>query len=228
MIVDPAEIPHAGRVRRDRAARCCSTSSRPTWPRTWRRCGPAARVKTLADVIAFNEKNRDREMPCFGQELFLAEAEKGPLTDKAYLNALETSATRARGGVRRGAEQHQLDAIVAPTGGPAWLIDLVNGDHFGGGSSTAAAVAGYPNITVPAGMVHASGRHLVHGRAWSEPTLIRVAYAYEQATGHRQAPTFRSAPRSASYYIRAAVLNASEEAGRATSVASARVASRIG
>jgi amidase len=88
-------------------------------------------------------------------------------------------------------EQHRLDAIVAPTGGPAWLTDVVTGDHFGGGSSTAPAVAGYPNVTVPAGFVFGLPVGIsFFGRAWSEPTLIKLAYAFEQATRHRRAPRF--------------------------------------
>ena len=94
-------------------------------------------------------------------------------------------------GIDRFMEADSLDAIVAPTGGPAWVTDLVNGDHFGGGSATFAAVAGYPNISVPAGFVHGLPVGLsFFGRAWSEPTLIRIAYAFEQAAGHRRPPTF--------------------------------------
>jgi amidase len=131
-------------------------------------------------------------MPCFGQDLFLNAQEKGPLTDKAYLEALEKNRRLSRTeGIDAVMEQHKLDAIVAPTGGPAWTTDCVNGDHFGGGSSTPAAVAGYPNVTVPAGAVFGLpvGISFI-GRAWSEPVLLRLAYAYEQATGHRTAPRF--------------------------------------
>jgi amidase len=112
--------------------------------------------------------------------------------------ALQTSRRLARGeGIDGTIERHRLDAIVAPTGGPAWAIDLVNGDHFGGGSSTHAAVAGYPNVTVPAGMVQGLpvGISFFAG-AWSEATLISIAYAYEQATLARRAPTFRQSVES--------------------------------
>ncbi len=154
--------------------------------------GPAAPVKNLAEVIAFNEAQQGRSMPHFGQEILLAAEEKGPLAEPAYLQALEKSRQVARGeGIDKLMDQHRLDAIVAPTGGPAWVTDLVNGDHFGGGSSTPAAVAGYPNITVPAGQIHGLPVGMsFYGRAWSEPVLLRLAYAFEQATQHRQAPRF--------------------------------------
>ena len=156
--------------------------------------GPDAPVKTLRDIIDFNERNRHKEMPYFGQDLFLKAEAKGPLTEKAYLDALENNHQLARTeGIDATMDKFHLDAIVAPTGGPAWLTDLVNGDHVAGGSSNAAAVAGYPNINVTAGFI--SGLPIgisFFGRAWSEPTLIRLAYAFEQATKARQAPRFLS------------------------------------
>jgi amidase len=156
--------------------------------------GPGTGARTLEDLVRFNEENREREMPYFGQERFLASVAKGPLTDPAYLEALETSRRLARGeGIDGMLDRDQLDAIVAPTGGPAWTIDLVNGDHFLGGSSSFAAVAGYPNVTVPAGMVLGLPVGIsFFGRAWSEATLIGIAYAFEQATLHRKAPTFKA------------------------------------
>lgn len=154
--------------------------------------GPGAPVKTLKDIIEFNERNRQKEMPYFGQDLFVKADAKGPLTEKAYLDALEKNHQLARTeGIDALMDQHHLDAIVAPTGGPAWTTDLLNGDHFAGGSSNAAAVAGYPNINVTAGSI--SGLPVgisFFGRAWSEPTLIRLAYAFEQATKARRAPRF--------------------------------------
>ena len=154
--------------------------------------GPNAPVKTLKDIIDFNERNRQKEMPYFGQDLFLKAEAKGPLTEKPYLDALENNHQLARTeGIDATMDKYHLDAIVAPTGGPAWLTDLVNGDHVAGGSSNAAAVAGYPNINVTAGFI--SGLPIgisFFGRAWSEPTLIRLAYAFEQATKARQAPRF--------------------------------------
>jgi amidase len=154
--------------------------------------GPGAPVKTLQDIIDFNDRNRQREMPYFGQDLFLKAEAKGPLTEKAYLDALEKNHQLARTeGIDATMDKYHLDAIVAPTGGPAWLTDLINGDHVAGGSSNAAAVAGYPNINVTAGFISKLPVGIsFFGRAWSEPTLIRLAYAFEQATKARQAPRF--------------------------------------
>jgi amidase len=154
--------------------------------------GAGVEVHSLEDLIAFNERYRDREMPYFGQEYFLMAQAKGPLTDPAYRHALETSKRLTREqGIDRTMDQHQLDAIVAPTGSPAWVTDLLNGDHVTGGSSTAAAVAGYPNITVPAGEVRGLPVGLsFFGRAWSEPVLLRIAYAFEQTTKLRTPPRF--------------------------------------
>jgi amidase len=158
------------------------------------RLGPEAPVHTLKDIIDFNDRNRQKEMPYFGQDLFLKAEAKGPLTETAYLEALEKNHQLARTeGIDATMDRYHLDAIVAPTGGPAWLTDLINGDHFTGGSSNAAAVAGYPNINVTAGFI--SGLPVgisFFGRAWSEPTLIRLAFAFEQATKSRQAPRFLS------------------------------------
>jgi amidase len=189
VLVDPADVPHAGEydeselevllfeLKADLAAYLQSL-------------GPRAPVKTLADVIAFNEAHRAEELRYFGQELFLKAEEKGPLTTPAYRDALEKNRRLARAeGIDAVMDQHRLDALVAPTGGPAWVTDLVNGDHFSGGSSTPAAVAGYPNINVPAGEVFGLPVGIsFFGRAWSEPTLLKLAYAYEQATRLRRPP----------------------------------------
>jgi len=154
--------------------------------------GPGARVHSLKEIIEFNEHNREREMPWFGQDVFLKAEEKGPLTSKEYLDALAICQRLSRAeGIDAVMEKHHLDAIVAPTGGPAWTTDLVNGDHGAGGCSTPAAVAGYPHITVPAGFVFGLPVGIsFFGRAWSEPTLIKLAYAFEQATKLRQPPRF--------------------------------------
>ncbi len=154
--------------------------------------GADTQVHDLEDLIAFNEKNRDREMPFFEQEIFLKAQEKGPLTDQAYLDARKKCLRLTRTeGLDRVLTEHRLDAIVGPTGGPAWKTDLVNGDSFGGGSSTPAAVSGYANITVPAGFIHGLPVGLSFmGAAWSEPTLLRLTYSFEQTTQARRAPRF--------------------------------------
>jgi amidase len=149
-------------------------------------------VKTLKDVIAFNEANRDREMPFFGQDLLLKSEQKGPLTSKEYLDALASNHQLSRTeGIDFVMDKFKLDAIVTPTGGPAWITDLINGDHVGGGSSSAAAVAGYPNINVTAGSLRGLPVGIsFFGRAWSEPTLLKIAYSFEQLTKARQKPRF--------------------------------------
>jgi len=131
-------------------------------------------------------------MPYFGQDLFLKAEAKGPLTTKEYVDALGKNRQLARTeGIDALMNKHNLDALVAPTGGPAWLTDLINGDHVAGGSSNAAAVAGYPNINVTAGFLFGLPIGIsFFGRAWSEPTLIKFAYAFEQTTKARQAPRF--------------------------------------
>ena len=151
---------------------------------------PSAKVRSLAALIEFNRHEKAREMPFFGQELLEMAQKKGPLTSPAYRTALATCRRRARTlGIDAVMTRHKLDAIVAPTGSPAWPIDLVNGDHFLGASATPAAVAGYPNITVPAGYVYGLPVGISFmGRAWSEERLIALAYAYEQATKHRKPP----------------------------------------
>jgi amidase len=156
------------------------------------RLGPGAPVRALQDIIEFNDRNRQKEMPYFGQDIFIKAQAKGPLTDKEYLDAVAKNHQLARTeGIDALMDKHHLDAIVAPTGGPAWLTDLVTGDHFAGGSSNAAAVAGYPNINVTAGFIFGLPVGIsFFGRAWSEPTLIKLAYSFEQATKARQAPRF--------------------------------------
>jgi amidase len=156
------------------------------------RLGPSAPVHTLKEIIEFNDKNRDKEMPYFGQDLFLKAEAKGPLTEKEYLDALAKNQQLSRKeGIDAVMDKFQLDALIAPTGNPAWDTDLVNGDHVTGGSSTAAAVAGYPNINVPAGEVFGLPVGIsFFGRPWSEPVLIKFAYAFEQATKLRKPPQF--------------------------------------
>jgi len=146
-------------------------------------------MATLADIIAFNEANADREMPYFGQEIFYEADAKGDLTSRDYLQALETARILSRDeGIDVVMEAHDLDAIVAPTTTPAWKIDLATDDGSSHGSSSSAAVAGYPSITVPNGYVHGLPVGILFfGRQWSEGVLLRVAYGYEQTTKHRQA-----------------------------------------
>jgi amidase len=151
---------------------------------------PNCAVRTLDDLIAFNLKNADREMPFFGQETVERAAKKGPLTDKAYLEArAKCGELMGEKGIDAVMAEHKLDALFVLTNGPAHLTDLVNGDSFSGSSSSPAAVAGYPTITLPAGYVFGLpvGVSFI-GRAWSEPELIRLAYGLEQALGMRKAP----------------------------------------
>lgn len=149
-------------------------------------------VQSLADIIEFNKKNAEIEMKWFDQEI-MEEAEKtGGLEEPVYLKALAKARELTREkGIDLLMDTHKLDALIAPTNGPSWTIDWVNGDHFGGGSSEPAAISGYPAITVPTGFVHGLPVGIsFFGRAWSEGTLIKLAFAYEQATKHRKSPAF--------------------------------------
>jgi amidase len=189
-IVDPADIPTIGKfdeseltvfyyeLKADLAAYLARRGN------TW--------VKSLKDVIDFNDHNRDREMPYFGQDIFLKSEQKGRLSTKEYLDALALNQKLSRAeGIDFIMDKFKLDALVAPTAGPAWLTDLINGDHAAGGSSSAAAVAGYPNINVTAGYLWGLPVGIsFFGRAWSEPTLLRIAYSFEQLTKARQKPRF--------------------------------------
>jgi len=156
------------------------------------RLGPSAPVRNLKEVIAFNQRRAKEEMPYFGQNTFLKAEAKGPLTSKEYVEALATCRRLSRAeGIDAVMEERKLDALVAPTIGPACVTDPVNGDRWLGESSTAAAVAGYPAITVPAGFVFGLPVGIsFFGRAWSEPALIRIAYAFEQMTRSRRPPRF--------------------------------------
>jgi len=154
--------------------------------------GPHAPIKSLADAIEFNEAHKDREMPYFGQEVFLEAQKKGPLTTPEYLRSLATSKRMSRElGIDKVMAAHQLDALIAPTSAPAGIADLVNGDYGSGGCSTLPAVSGYPHITVPGGFAFGLPVGVsFFGRNFSEMTLIRIAYAFEQETRHRKAPGF--------------------------------------
>lgn len=188
-IVDPADIGHLGEYDDTELQVLLYEFKADLNAYLARRTGVP--IATLADAIAFNDKNADREMPYFGQELFLQSQAKGPLTDEDYMKAIEKERSLSREGIDSVLTKHRLDAIIAPTGSPAWPTDPINGDHFTGSSSTPAAVAGYPTITVPMGQAFGLPVGLTFiGTAWSEGRLISLAYAYEQATKHRKPPTF--------------------------------------
>lgn len=156
------------------------------------RLGTGAPIRSLKDAINFNDKHREQEMPYFGQDIFIKAEEKGPLSEKPYVEALAKNHQLARTeGIDATMDKLKLDALIAPTGGPAWITDLVNGGHVAGGSSNFAAVAGYPNINVTAGYLFGLPVGLsFFGRAWSEPTLVKLAYSFEQLTKARKAPQF--------------------------------------
>ena len=154
--------------------------------------GDAAKVRTLADVITFNTANADRELPYFGQEHLLRAEEKGGLDEPEYIKALALTKRMSQAeGIDKAVDANKLDAILAPTTGPSWTTDLVHGDHGSGGSSSLAARAGYPNITVPMGFIYGLPVGVsFFGKAWTEPRLIEIAFGYEQATKMRRAPRF--------------------------------------
>ena len=191
IIVDPAEIPTLGKFDESELT-VMMYEMKADLNKYLARLGANAPVKSLEEVIAFNDRNAAKEMPYFGQDLLIKAQSKGPLTEKEYLEAVAKNHQLAgKEGIDAVMDEHKLDALIGPTGGPAWVTDLLNGDHFGGGSSTAAAVAGYPNINVTAGFI--SGLPVgisFFGRAWSEPALIKIAYGFEQAIKARQAPRF--------------------------------------
>lgn len=192
VIVDPADIATAGQTD-DSEFAVLLYEFKADLNRYLADWAPGNGPKTLADLIEFNERAKDRELIYFGQEIFVQAQAKGPLTDQDYLKALDKDHLLMRTqGIDAVMTDQKLDALIAPTGGPASLIDLVNGDGGGGGSfSSPAAVAGYPHVTVPMGYVRGLpvGLSFV-GRPWSEGPLIKLAYAYEQATKARRPPKF--------------------------------------
>ena len=196
IVVDPADIPTQGKFD-DSELEVLLYEFKADLNSYLNALGPRAPVKSLKEIIDFNEQYRDREMPWFGQDIMTTAQAKGPLTDKAYRDALNKNHRLSRKeGIDLVMDKNKLDALIAPTGGPAWTTDWVNGDHFTGGYSTASAVAGYPHITVPAGYVFGLPVGLsFFGRAWSEATLIKFAYAFEQATKVRRAPQFLATAR---------------------------------
>jgi amidase len=200
IIVDPADIPTLPAMREDRESEfevmcyefkvymAAYLATRVADPRYAERPLP----RTLADLIAFNLAHAEDEMPHFGQEIFELAQSKGPLTDEAYLTALATSqCLGGQDGIDAIMTEYQLDALLAPTGGPAWLTNYETGDKYHIGSSSPAARTGYPLITVPAGFIGELPVGLTFmGRAFSEPTLLRLAYAFEQVTQARRPPQF--------------------------------------
>src|SRR6202171_14979 len=190
-VIDPADIPTQGKFD-DSELEVLLYEFKAGLNSYLASLGSRAPVKSLKEIIDFNEQYRDREMPYFGQDLFIKAQAKGPLSEKAYRDALAKDQRMSRKeGIDFVMDKNKLDALIAPTGGPAWTTDWVNGDHFTGGYSTASAVAGYPHVTVPAGLVFGMPVGIsFFGRAWSEATLIKFAFAFEQATKARRAPQF--------------------------------------
>ncbi|HEV7745151.1 MAG TPA: amidase [Pyrinomonadaceae bacterium] len=191
VIVDPADIPTSGKFD-DSEFEVLQYEFKADLNAYLGKLGSSSPVHSLKEVIDFNEKNRDRELTYFGQDILVKSQAKGPLTEKKYRDALAKNHLLSRTqGIDFIMSKHKLDAMIAPTGGPAWPTDWINGDHFAGGYSSASAVAGYPHITVPAGYVFGLPVGIsFFGGAWSEPKLIKYAYAFEQATRARKAPRF--------------------------------------
>jgi amidase len=190
VLVDPIDLTKVGYENEEQAVLLHEFKhDLPLWLATF---APHAPIRTLADVIAFNDAHREREMPYFGQELLIQAQALGGLDGDVYVKALAACRKGSRDeGIDRAIREHRLDAIVAPTGGTAWLTDFINGDSSGDGFSTPAAVAGYPHLTVPAGLVRGLpiGLSFV-GPAWSEARLLALGYAFEQATQWREEPQF--------------------------------------
>lgn len=197
VIVDPANLPNmdAGSVFQELPMVVLNYEFKANINRYFASLGPNARVKTLAELIAFNDAHRDAELVYFGQERLRISEATTSLDDPAYVKALAAIQRHTRqDGIDALMAAHRLDAIVAPTAGPAWLIDHIRGDRFDGGDSAGtAAIAGYPDISVPMGLVAGLPVGIsFFGRAWSEPTLLKIAYAYEQATKRREPPAFKA------------------------------------
>jgi amidase len=193
ILIDPADVPNQNRIG-GAEGELLSYEFKAGLNAYLESLGSSAPIRSLADAIEFNIRHADQELRFFGQETFIRSQEKGPLSEQAYLDALETCRKYSRTeGIDALMDEHKLDAIVAPSGGPAGATDLIYGDRDVGGSSSPAAIAGYPNITVPAGNVQGLPLGIsFFGRAWSEPVLLKIAYAFEQATKARIAPTVQA------------------------------------
>ena len=190
-VVDPVQVPISPEMRR-MEFEVLLYEFKDGLNRCLQNLGPEMPVHSLEEVIAYNERNAALVMPYFGQDIMVKAQEKGPLTEREYLDARAGSGRLARDeGIDRAMDEHSLDALFAPTGSPAFKIDLLTGDHFTGGSAALAAVAGYPAITVPAGIALGLPVGVTFfGRAYSEPVLLRLAYAFEQGTTARRQPRF--------------------------------------
>ncbi len=191
VLVEVAEIPNTAKYA-DSELTVLLFELKASLPRYLATYAPASAIKSLEDAIAFNQKNSAKEMSHFGQELFVSAQAKGDLDNQEYKDALANNLKFSREqGIDKVLTENQLDALVAPTGELAWLTDFIHGDSSGNSFTTPAAVAGYPHITVPAGFVKGlpCGISFV-GKAWSEPTLIAMAYAYEQASRRRRPPSY--------------------------------------
>jgi len=193
VIIDPVEIEAIGKID-ESEMEVLLTELKADLNAYLAQLGPKMRVKTLKDLIDFNERNKQKEMPYFAQDLFIKAESKGPLTGKEYQEALAKNRKMTREeGIDAALDKFQLDALIAPTGGSAWPNDYVNGDHALGNGSQLAAVAGYPNINVPAGFVFGLPFGVsIFGKAYTEPKLLKIAYAFEQTTKFRKAPQFLS------------------------------------
>jgi len=191
VIVDPADLPSANDLSTDPSETNILLYDFKRDLNAYLATRTGLPVKTLADIIAFNKAHANEELQFFGQEL-LELAESDPVSTTDYMAAIARAHLLARDqGIDAVMNAHNLDALMAPTGSPAWTTDLINGDHFLGASSTPAAVAGYPNINVPAGSIYSLPVGMsIFGRAWSEAKLIKIAYAFEQAIHGRKAPQF--------------------------------------
>ena len=193
-VIDPADLPmHGAAAAAEQQVLLYEFKS--DLNRFLARLPPAFPVRSLADLIRFNETHAAQEMPLFDQELLRQAQAKGTLDESAYQEARTACLTATReGGIDAVLCEHRLDALVTLTSGPAWLIDAVNGDTDTGGCSSPAAIAGYPHITVPAGLYRGLPIGLsFFGTAFSEPTLIKLASGYEHAAGPRAVPRFLAA-----------------------------------